>query len=382
MVKTTIETPEFEQRPYREIEQKYLPLFDDHLQDLRASARPIEQFYLSHPSEPFNLRFRESLTADGSLRYEATLKDRGTVTDHGIDRLEVTTEVSPEIYAYYKTDDVPCLRKLRAEPNAHVAVDYFEDGRIIAESEHPIAWSAFLERYGRAQFVEITGDRWADNEWNAHIDYRRRHDGAEAFDVQLDVDIEQVAIDVLNAYARSPHVLVQIAGRSGSGKSTIVKQLEATLEQYALRPVVLSTDDYHRGNTWLESYNNGQPWTEWDAAIVYDTEELVSDIARLQAGEAVPRRAIDFTTVEPAYRGTIQPSPVIIVEGIYAGCDQLSRLSSLRYDMPTPLATCIGRRLLRDLKERPQFADPAVSLRYMLENAEPSYRAQEAAQQP
>jgi hypothetical protein len=46
--------------------------------------------------------------------------------------------------------------------------------------------------------------------------------------------------------------------------------------------------------------------------------------------------------------------------------------------MATGLATCIGRRLLRDLRERPEFADPEISLRYMLSEAEPAYRAQRA----
>ena len=47
--------------------------------------------------------------------------------------------------------------------------------------------------------------------------------------------------------------------------------------------------------------------------------------------------------------------------------------------MTTPLATCIGRRLLRDIAERPEFADPATSLGYMLSEAEPAYRAQVTA---
>lgn len=38
-----------------------------------------------------------------------------------------------------------------------------------------------------------------------------------------------------------------------------------------------------------------------------------------------------------------------------------------------------GGRLLRDLRERPQFADPAASLGYMLSEAEPAYRDQTSA---
>ena len=49
----------------------------DTLSDMRERARPIEQFYLSHPSEPFSLRLREELNLSGKLEYSATLKDRG-----------------------------------------------------------------------------------------------------------------------------------------------------------------------------------------------------------------------------------------------------------------------------------------------------------------
>lgn len=368
---------EFEEKPYRERERKYLPIFPDKLEKFRIDARPIEQFYLSHPTEDFNLRFRESLHANDTLHYEATLKDRGKITHEGLDRLEVTAAISPETYRLYKTNDTPVVRKLRSEANANVSIDFLDDGRIVAESEHPMAWTAFLDehKFGN-DFVEITGDRTADNEWSAHLNYRRKHNGREAIVVQPELSVKMITLEILNASMKSNTVVVQIAGRSGSGKSTVVSQLRNALDDYNLSSICLSTDDYHRGKKWLDNHNDGEEWTDWDAPIVYDTATLVEDIRALQESRSIVQRTIDFNMCEPAFGGVIAPAPIIFVEGIYAKSPEISQLTNLVYELPTPLATCIGRRLLRDMRERPKFANPETSLKYMLENAEPAYRSQ------
>lgn len=380
MIETITEDSEFDKKPYRERERKYLPIFPDKLEKFRIDARPIEQFYLSHPMEDYNLRFRESLLSDDTLRYEATLKDRGKITHEGLDRFEVTTPVSPETYRFYKTNDTPVVRKLRSEANASVSIDFLDDGRVIAESEHPAAWTAFLDehKFGN-DFVEITGDRTADNEWSAHLNYRREHSGREAIVIQSGLSVEMMALEILNTSMKSNTVVVQIAGRSGSGKSTVVSELKSALDDYRLSSICLSTDDYHRGKKWLDNHSDEEEWTDWDAPIVYDTSTLVEDIKTLQDNHPVVQRTIDFSVCEPVFGNVIAPAAVIFVEGIYARNPEISQLTSLVYELPTPLATCIGRRLLRDMRERPKFADPETSLRYMLEKAEPAYRSQSSA---
>lgn len=366
---------EFEQILPMEREKKYLPIFPESLQELREQALPIEQFYLSHPSEPYSLRFRESMNIDGELRYQATLKDRGEITEKGLERLEVEVDITPELYQYYRTAEVPVLKKLRATSSKDVVIDFTEDGRVFCESEDPAAWEAFTETYGH-DFMEVTGDRHADNEWNAHFKYRREHQGQEAFAPQTELDPRQIAHDILSAHTRQSPVVVRLFGRSGSGKSTIVREVQAELSSYGFASETISTDDYHRGATWLAKYNNGNEWTEWDHPIVYDTETMAANLHNLVAGKSIPRREIDFSIVEPVYKADITPVPVIIIEGIYARSADLSEFGALDYEIPTPLATCIGRRLIRDMRERPVFADPKVNLRYMLEQTEPMWRNQ------
>ena len=377
MVETLNGSKEFEQKPHREIERKYFPIFPDRLNQFRDSALPIEQFYLSHPDEPFSLRMREICLGHNDFRYEATLKDKGEMTCEGLDRLEVNIDISPDTYhTYFDENATPVIRKLRAEPSKHIAIDFFEDGHVQAEAEHPVAWTSFCDRNSlTSSFVEITGDKLADNEFRAHLFYRQQHEGAEALEMMPDFDPDTIAQAIWRQQLHSSQTIVTIAGRSGSGKTTAIRDIQSSLEQNGIPSIVLSTDDYHRGNTWLENYNDGKPWSDWDAPIVYDIEALQADIHRLQDGETIVRQKIDFTTVEPVYEGVIEPTPVIIVEGIYAGHSSFAALTDLHYELPTPLTTCIGRRLLRDIRERPEFADPEKSLRYMLEQAEPAYRA-------
>jgi len=368
----------FEHNRYREREKKYLPLFPESLQEFRRLAQPIEQFYLSHPDEPFSLRFRETLDHEGNLTYSAALKDRGELTLDGLDRLEVEVDISADLYGFYKTDEAPLIRKLRYHAHPDIVVDYYEDGHTHLESENDFAMRKFMDDHGDS-FVDVTGDRIVDNEWRAHLAYRTRHDGAEALTIPPEISVDSAAHTLLGlSRAKSP-VVAQICGRSGSGKSTIVHELQDTLHEHGVESIVLSTDDYHRGSTWLNAYNNGEEWSEWDHPIVYDTATAKTDLAKLLAGSSIDRRTIDFTVCEPVITGAIRPAPVILLEGIYAGTKEFDALSELRINIPTPLATCIGRRLLRDMRDRPEFADPAKSFRYMLEQAEPMWRGQSDA---
>lgn len=366
---------EFEQTIPHEVERKFIPLFPEQLEPYRAEALPIEQYYLSHPTEEFSLRMRERLR-DGSLVYEATLKDAGLVTPTGIDRLEVTTEITEELYSQYKTDETPYIRKLRAEPITGVTIDFYEDGRIQIESENESSWQTFIARENDA-FVEITGDKSSCNEWQAHLKYRRLHNGDETLQPGQELSVDDIVRDVLLAvYQHRIPVCLHVAGRSGSGKSTMVRSLQERLAGLRLSSQVISTDDYHRGHTWLEAYNNGTPWQHWDDPIVYDTITMAADLAQLRAGNTIPKREIDWQIVEPCYPGTISPSDVIVIEGVYAQSPDITADTDLQYEMTTPLATCIGRRIIRDITERPDMADPSVNLRYMLTDAEPAYRAQ------
>ena len=372
---------EFEQKPI-EREQTYQPIFPDRLAQLRESAVPIRQIYLSGTNEPCDFRFRETTDFDGITRYEVGIKGAETFTDGARERLELVDgmSVSKELFDFYTANvDLPTVHKLRAKPNAYVAVDFYEDGEHV-EVEKPLAGDAFFDSVGGKQgFVEVTGDRSASNRWRAELEYRRTHDGTESHPDSPELTTDAMVADILQARLEAvTPLIVTIAGRSGSGKSTVIHELRSKLAEVGLTSDVTSTDDYHRGKTWLEGYNNGEPWQRWDDEIVYNLRALVEDLESYREGNTIPRLAMNWVSQDPEVSGVIKPVDVLLVEGIYAGSLEVSRLSNLEFELPTPLATCIWRRMLRDAKERPIFADYEVSLRYILEQAEPAYRAQKS----
>lgn len=246
----------------------------NHSNSFAPLSRPIEQFYLSHPDEPFSLRCREILQDDGSLTYEATLKDSGKLTENGLQRLEVSCPISPEAYASYKATDPPLIRKLRSQPMPDIAINFFEDGSIIIESESDEAWAQFKATYG-VNCMEITGDKMSTSQWQAHLAFRRSHDGIEALKPDKELTAADISNDILQHLETQGTVTTHIAGRTGSGKSTIIRQVADNIRRQAdIEPIMLSTDDYHRGVRWLTAYNHDQPWTHWDDPIVYDTAAL------------------------------------------------------------------------------------------------------------
>ncbi len=364
----------FEQNKYQEIEQRYIPLVPEQLAQFREQAYPIEQLYLSQPTEPFSLRLRESCR-NGEPAYTAALKDRGTITDQGLDRLEIETSISEATYNYYKQFNPPLLRKLRAEPLEAIVVDFFEDGSSHIESEAPAAWMAFSGRHPELQCaIDTAASSQHSNEQRAYASA----DSPELSFTPAELEPQTVVQDILRHLNNHKVAIVQIGGRSGSGKSTLTRQITELLTMHDTSCITLSTDDYHRGKTWLDRHKGG-PWTDWDAPIVYHTEELARDLQRLQHGESIQRRYFNFASQEPEQREAIQPAPIVLIEGIYAHSPDLTSHAHLSYEVPTPLATCIGRRLLRDFstnRANSSLSRPEDTLRYLLENAEPAYRAQ------
>lgn len=381
MVEIFTKNKEFEQNPSREVEQKFIPIFPEQFRGFRETAQPIEQLYLSHPDEDFSLRLREKTNADGTQSYSATLKDRGVHTDRGLSRLEIETDIPAHVYEYYQAQDFPTLRKLRATPQKNIDIDFYEDGSCRMESEHPLSLAAFLERQTEPiHLMEAYGDHMS-NEWLAHLAYRKEHGGkAITNPAQPEHEVLDIARTIYQHHINRRFVVASIHGRSGSGKTTMMRNVAEELS--GTIPVIhqLSTDDYHRGKAWLETYNNGQPWQNWDDAIVYDTEALWRDLETLQTGQPIYRRKFNFTTQEPEIIGTIEPSQersLILIDGIHANSPHLKKATHMNHEMMTPLATCIGRRLQRDFsgeRVNESLPNPETTLRYLLETAEPTYR--------
>lgn len=358
-----------------ETERKFLANDPEFFEQYRAYAdKAITQAYLSNPTDEYSLRLRESVTEDG-VSYTATLKDRGEMTTDGLRRLEVEVPISRETYDYYTDSCGSVVRKLRAEPVEGVSIDWIEglDTPVveIENTGYNEAASLMLSQL-EDQLSEVTGNQQFDNEALAYslndIEYGP----------SPELNVSEIMRDVAAFKEMGKNDLViTLAGRSGSGKTTVARELaQALADRYGGSPIVISTDDYHVGKTYLESTYQ-QPWTNWDCGEVYDTGELARDIERLRRHEPVFSRSFDFATQEPSQGRRHIFSPFVIVEGIHAGSRDLSPVRDIHFEVPTTLATSLGRdisRLLHNDRPNESIGTPEDRLNYILETGEPTFR--------
>lgn len=375
---------EFEKR--REIEQKLVPRNPELLETLfKPQGMPVEQIYLSTPEDEFSIRVRCAYGVNGP-EYTATQKDRGEMRGSALERSEITTEISPEAYTYYQSMDLPRLHKLRAEITEGVTVDFYDDKTtpVIVEVEH-------LDPQERAQLVtfmqELTDYTLVDNSSNAQLTnealaYKNKGEAIQSPE-SLDSFTTRVLKELVAHYASGKNqVVVGLTGMSGSGKTTVTRTLQERVvelfgEQY--KPVVISTDDYHFGKTALEA-RYGAPYSAWDHPQTYDTTELARNLKQLVEGVSLIKRHFDFDTEEVVFDEELAPSPFVIIEGLYAGSKDLEAVRDLHFELPTGLATSIGRdvrRLIIDNRANRAFPTPESRLRYQIETAAPLYLSQE-----
>lgn len=377
---------EFEQRA--EIEHKLTPEYPGRLTQLfKAEARPIEQLYLSTPADEFSLRLRCEYTEEGP-QYTATLKDRGELSHGALKRTEITTPITEAAYRHYQGRGAPSLRKLRAEPFKGVTIDFHDDSLtpIIVEVEHPdverrVALKEAIETISETTLTDYSGNPFVESESLAYRHEKQEYTPSPP--ESLENFAHRVLSEMVGQYASGRHqVVVGLTGMSGSGKTTVTKAIsEHLVELYgeAYAPIVLSTDDYHFGKNALEQ-RYGAPYTEWDDAKTYDTAKLAEDLRRTAEGTPLMRRHFDFETEEPILGKAVAPSPFIILEGLYASSKDLDSVRSLHFELPTSIATSIGRdvrRLVIESRANRVFPTPESRLRYQIETALPLYASLE-----
>lgn len=162
--------------------------------------------------------------------------------------------------------------------------------------------------------------------------------------------------------------LIGITGASGSGKTTLAMRL---LELFGQRATLISLDSYYKDFPELPFEKRAA--LNFDAPDIHDHELLESDLLRLRAGKAAPRRTYDFVS----YRrgpddGRIEPHPVVILEGIHVFARREVRaLCDLKVFTELDPDVCILRRVRRDMEERGRELD-GITLQY-LRTVKPMY---------
>ena len=152
-------------------------------------------------------------------------------------------------------------------------------------------------------------------------------------------------------------IVIGIAGGTGSGKTTITRQL---VRHFGQDVSVIYHDNYYKAHHDL-SYEERSK-LNYDHPDAYDTDLMVHDLKELKMGHSVECPVYDFTIHDRSSSTlTIRPSRVIIVEGILIfASEELRNLMDIRIFVDTDADVRILRRIVRDVRDRGRSLDSVV----------------------
>ena len=152
-----------------------------------------------------------------------------------------------------------------------------------------------------------------------------------------------------NAAPISPLIL-GIAGGSGSGKSTIARA--PSWPRSHGTGVLLELDHYYRSQGHLPFEERER--VNYDHPDALELDLLLAHIDALRTGHSIVRPTYDFATHDRAKTGeSIDPAPVLVVEGILVLADERMRARlHVKVFVDTDADIRLMRRMRRDIEQR------------------------------
>ena len=144
-------------------------------------------------------------------------------------------------------------------------------------------------------------------------------------------------------------LVIGIAGGTGSGKTTLMKNIVSNFGEVV---TVLSHDNYYKRQDHL-TYEQ-RCATNYDEPAAFETELMVAHLDALRRGQAIDCPVYDFT-VHNRSDDTVRVAPrqVIIVEGLLIFADEaLRQRMDIRIFVDTDADVRLCRRIKRDVNKR------------------------------
>ena len=152
-------------------------------------------------------------------------------------------------------------------------------------------------------------------------------------------------------------LVIGIAGGTGSGKTTLMKNL---IQQFGDVVTVLSHDNYYKRHDEMTYEERCQ--LNYDEPAAFDTSLMVYHLEQLKSGRDIDCPVYDFTVHNRSNDVTrIIPSRVILVEGILIFADpDLRQLMDIRIFVDTDADIRICRRMKRDVNKRGRSLESVI----------------------
>ena len=144
-------------------------------------------------------------------------------------------------------------------------------------------------------------------------------------------------------------LVIGIAGGTGSGKTTLMKNLVA---EFGNQVAVVSHDNYYKRHGEL-TYEE-RCLINYDEPAAFENELMIAHLDCLRRGEGVDCPVYDYTVHNRSDETVrIEPRPVIIVEGILIFADEaLREQMDIRIFVDTDADIRLCRRVKRDVNKR------------------------------
>lgn len=152
--------------------------------------------------------------------------------------------------------------------------------------------------------------------------------------------------------------VIGVAGGSGSGKSTVTREVLTSIGPEMA--AVVMQDDYYLDQSALSFDERCQ--TNYDHPQAFDWPLMMQQVQALCRGEPIEMPLYDFTLHNRSAKTiTVKPSPVIVIEGLFALYDaDLRSLMSLKVFVDTAADVRFIRRLQRDISERGRSTESVI----------------------
>jgi len=165
------------------------------------------------------------------------------------------------------------------------------------------------------------------------------------------------------------NVVVEIAGGSASGKTSVVADMVKRI--FGDESLIISMDDYYQGKTFMNAEAKKGNFLNWDQPEALNLKLLQRHLKQLKSGQPIEKPIYDMKVSEPTGTEVVAPKKIIIVEGLFALDEKLKNQGDIRVFVEIGTHGRIVRRLLRDIQRTEQ--KPADILKYFSQIVEPMH---------